>query len=247
MAKTTPNELAQLLAAARAPLQGTNPEYAQDAFFNALLDATVYAHVPVESPPQGVMRFIQFIRPDNGQTTLPFFSDKGQAKEAANKGALIVAMSGRDLFELIRGASLMLNPNVDAIALYPPEVAAILEGRSLGSFTKGEIPAETEFLIGPPSVPTVTLNKILRNLLEKEATVKTAFLTELRREDDSAAVILLLTIVAAKAHHERLLQLVTLAFKAEELELALPLDMRFLAPDESLDKICHSGVQIFGT
>jgi hypothetical protein len=96
-------------------------------------------------------------------------------------------------------------------------------------------------------VSTVALNMILRNLFEKEATVKTAFLTELHREDDSAAVILLLTIVAAKAQQERLLQLVTLAFKTEALELAMPLDMRFLAPDESLYQICNRGVQIFGT
>jgi hypothetical protein len=247
MATTTPNQLAQLLAAAKAPPQGMNPEDAQEAFFKALLNATVYAHVPMESPPEGVMRFIQFIRPDNGQTTLPFFSDKRQAEEAANKAALIVAMSGRDLFELTQGASLMLNPNVDAIALYPPEITAILEGRALGNFTKGEIPAETDILIGPPSVSTVALNMILRNLFEKEATVKAAFLTELHRQDEGAAVILLLTIVAAKTYQERLLQLATLAFKEEALELALPLDMRFLAPDESLDEICHGGVQIFGT
>lgn len=114
----------------------------------------------------GLRIFIQFIRPDNGQTALPFFSDKGQAKAAANNTALVMAMSGRHLFELIRGASLRLNPNVDAIALYPPEVTALLEGRLLGSFTIGEMPAETEFLIGPPSVSTVTLNM---NLFEKEA------------------------------------------------------------------------------
>jgi hypothetical protein len=108
-----------------------DPEYAHKASLNA----TVYAHVPMEGPPEGVMHFIQFIRPDNGLTMLPLFSDKGQAEEAANKAALIVAMSGRDLFELTRGASLMLNPNVDAIALYPPGVTALLEGRPLGSFT----------------------------------------------------------------------------------------------------------------
>lgn len=247
MAKTTPNTLAQLLAAARSSPQGANAEYAQEAFFKALLNATVYAHVPMESPPEGVMRFIQFVRPDNGQTVLPFFSDKKQAEEAANKAALIVAMSGRDLFELTQGASLMLNPNVDAIALYPPEIKAILEGRALGNFTKDEIPAETQVLIGPSSVSTVALNMILRNLFEEEATVKAAFLTELHRQDESAAVILLLTIVAAKAYQERLLQLVALSLKHEAPELPSPLDMRFLAPDEPLDEICHGGVQIFGT
>lgn len=244
MAKA-PKKLAQLLAAARTT-QSVNPEHAQQQFFKALLEATVYAHVPVESPPRGVMRFIQFIRPDNGQTMLPFFSDKGQAEEAASNAALIVAMSGRDLFELTQGASLMLNPNVDAIALYPPEITAILEGRALGSFAMDEIPAETEVLIGPPSVSTVALNMILRNLFQQEATVKAAFLTELHRQDESAAVILLLTVVAAKAHQERLLQLVALAFKAGALKLALPIDMRFLEPGESLDEICNGGVQIFG-
>lgn len=134
MAEITPKKLAQLLAAARTTAQGVNPEHAQQQFFKALLDATVYAHVPVGSPPRGVMRFIQFIRPDNGQTALPFFSDKGQAEAAANKTALVVAMSSRHLFELTRGASLMLNPNVDAIALYPPEVTALWnEGRLAAS------------------------------------------------------------------------------------------------------------------
>lgn len=247
MAKKSPTKLAKLLAAARTPSQGTNPEHVQQAFFKALLDATVYAHVPIESPPKGVMRFIQFVRPDNGQTMLPFFSDKKQAEAAVGDRALIAAMSGRRLFELTRGASLMLNPNADAIALYPSEIAAILEGKDLGYFTKGEMTADTELLVGPPSVPTVKLNTVLRNLFDKEATVKAAFLAEVHPQDENARVFLLLTIVATHAYQERLLQLVTLAFKAEALELTLPLDIRFSPPGEPRDSICNSGVQIFGT
>lgn len=49
------------------------------------------------------MRFLQFVRPDNGQTVLPFFSERAQAEAAAGNAALIVAMSGRDLFELTGG------------------------------------------------------------------------------------------------------------------------------------------------
>lgn len=247
MARTAPGTLAQLLDAARSPSSGVEAERAQDDFFKALLDSTVYAHVPMESPPKGVMRFLQFVRPDNGQTVLPFFSDKAQAEAAANNAALIVAMSGRSLFELTRGASLMLNPNTDAIALYPPEVIALLEGRALGNFTWDEIPASVQVLAAPPSVSTASLHIILRNLFEKEATVRAAFLTEVRRQEENTAATLLLTVVASKAHQERLLQLIALAFKTEELELALPLDMRFLAPDESVDEICHGGVQFFGT
>jgi hypothetical protein len=247
MVKKPSNKLAQLLAAAKSPPEGANPEQTQDAFFKALLDATVYAHVPLGNPPEGVMRFIQFVRPDNGQTMLPFFSDKQQAEASRRNAALVVAMSGRNLFELTRGASLMLNPNVDAIALYPPEIAAILEGRALDYFAKDHIPAGTKVQIVPPSVSTAELNTVLRNLFETEATVKAAFLAEVRRLDEGAEVILVLTVVVAKTYQERLLQLVTLAFKAQALKLDLPLDIHFLVPDEPRNDLCNGGVQIFGT
>jgi len=244
----TTDKLAQLLAAARATPPGANPEQAQEAVFKALLDATVYAHVPQESPPEGLMRFIQFVRPDNGQTVLPFFSDKEQSEAAAvGRAVLTVAMSGRHLFELTRGTTLMLNPNLDKVALYPPEIAALLEGRALGFFTKDEVAEETKVLMGPPSISTAGLNVMLRRLFEREATVRGAFLTEVHRQDERAEVFLLLTVVAAKAHQERLLQLATLTFKTEVLQLDLPLSMRFLAPDMPLDELCNSGVQIFGT
>jgi len=247
MAKMTTNELAKLLAAARTTPLGTNSEDAQEAVFRALLDATVYAHVPVDSPPEGVMRFIQFVRPDNGQTVLPFFSDKEQSEAAGSKTALTVAMSGRHLFKLTRGATLMLNPNLDKVTLYPPEIAALLEGRALGFFAKDEMTEETKVLMGPPSISTAGLNAVLRSLFEREATVRAAFLTEIHRQDERAEVFLLLTVVVAKAHEERILQLATLAFKTEALQLDLPLSMRFLAPNAPLDELCNSGVQIFGT
>ena len=83
-------------------------------------------------------------------------------------------MAGRDLFEMTRGASLMLNPDMDAIALYSPEIAAILRGKELGYFTKSEISANEELQVGPPSVSTVKLNAVLLNLFGEETTVKTA-------------------------------------------------------------------------
>ncbi|WP_250887335.1 MULTISPECIES: enhanced serine sensitivity protein SseB C-terminal domain-containing protein [unclassified Rhodanobacter] len=248
MAKMANNALAKLLAAARTTPLGANSEDAQEAVFKALLDATVYAHVPVESPPEGVMRFIQFVRPDNGQTVLPFFSDKEQSEAAAVGGAaLTVAMSGRHLFKLTRGATLMLNPNLDKVTLYPPEIDALLEGRPLGFFTKDEIAEETKVLTGPPSISTAGLNAVLRRLFEREATVRAAFLAEVHRQDERAEIFLLLTVVVAKAHQERLLQLATLAIKSEALQLDLPLSMRFLAPDVPFDELCNSGVQVFGT
>lgn len=54
----------------------------------------------------------------------------------------------------------MLNPNVDAIALYPPEITALLEGRALGNFTWDEIPASVQVRVGPPSLSTASLHII---------------------------------------------------------------------------------------
>lgn len=247
MATMTMGKLAQTLSVARASSPGEDPEATQAAVFNALLDATVYAHVPLESPPEGVMRFIQFVRPDNGQTVLPFFSDLKQSEVAADKSALSVAMSGRNLFELTRGATLMLNPNLDAITLYPPEITALLEGKPLGFFRIEEVAEDIEVRAGPPSVSTAALNGLMRSLFKREATVRAAFLAEVHRQDEQAGVFLLLTVVVSQAQQERILQLATLAFKTEALQLDLPLRMRFLAPHEPLDQICHSGVQIFGT
>lgn len=246
MATTTPKKLAQLLAEAKAPPPGTTPEGTQDAFFKGLLDATVYAHVPSKKAPKGVMRFIQFVRPDNGQTMLPFFSEKKQAEMCASMLVRVVAMSGRSFLELTRGASLMLNPNVDAISLYPPEVTAILDGRSLGDFTREHLAKDMKVQIAPPSVSTAELNVLLCKLFEREGTVKAAFLAEVRRMDERAEVSLVLTIVVAKAFQERLLQLSALALKTETPDINLPLDIQFLAPDEPRDDLCSGGVQIFG-
>ena len=247
MAKMTTKRLEDLLAVARSTPEGVDPKQAEDAVFKALLDATVYAHVPAQTPPKGRMRFIQFVRPDNGQTVLPFFSDRLQAEQPASKTVAIVAMSGRQLFELTRGATLMLNPNLDAQALYPPEIAALLEGREIGFFSKHELAQGVTVLAGPSSVPTDELHAMLRRLFERESTVRAAYLVEVHLQDDHAEIFLLLTIVAAKAFHERLLQLCTLALKEESPSLALPLSVGFSSPDEPLPDVCHKGVQLYGT
>lgn len=63
---------------------------------------------------------------------------------------------------------------------------------------------------------------MLGSLFEREATVRATFLAEVHRQDEPAEVRLLLTVVATQAHQERILQLATLAFKTEALQLDLP-------------------------
>lgn len=246
MGKVKKRGLEKLLIEARSTPQGPEAARKQEAVFKALLNATVYAHVPIEGAPQGRIRFIQFVRPDNGQTVLPFFSDLAQAEAPQRKDVSIVAMTGRRLFELTRGATLMLNPNLDQVALYPAEIDALLEGKELGYFAKHTLEEGESVGACPPSVPTEGLDIALRDLFEREQTVRAAYLIEIHRKDDPAQVSLLLAIVAAAAFHERLLQLATLALKSNSTELDLPLDLTFLEPDAPLPEVCHAGIQFFG-
>jgi hypothetical protein len=94
-------------------------------FIRALLDAIVYVHAPRhDQNPR--LRLFQFTMP-TGQLALPFFSDRSQAAIAAGRTAKIIAMTGRQLFELTRGATLVLNPNGTSCTLYPEEIAALLD------------------------------------------------------------------------------------------------------------------------
>jgi len=86
MTKVTADDITTLLAAARAMQPGAEAALAENAFFKALLDATVYAHVPIEGAPPGRMRFIQFVHTRKRTDVLPF-SDLAQA-EPPEKGCL---------------------------------------------------------------------------------------------------------------------------------------------------------------
>lgn len=239
--------LEALLQSARTPAQAGDAARAEKAFFEALMEATVYAHVPLEPSPPDWVRFVQFARPDNGQTVLPFFSDRAQAEEASAGRVAIVAMSGRRLFELTRGATLMLNPNVDRVALYPPEIDALLEGRPLGSFTRENLKVDEQFGVCPPSVPTDALVLALRDLFAREPAVRAAYLAEIHRGPDDAEIFLLLTLVVTPAHQERLVQLIALAIRSVMPALTLPLTVTCSAPDAELPELCRHGIQFYGT
>src|SRR5690625_3896348 len=105
------NELEERLERARG-----NPKEDQE-FFRYLLEATVYAHAPISDDSEK-FRLIQFKHPD-GFDALPFFTSESKAAVAAGSSARIIACTGRELLEMTRGATLMLNPNDGGAVLYP--------------------------------------------------------------------------------------------------------------------------------
>src|SRR5689334_4767372 len=97
----------------------------ESAFFRALLDSTVYAHVPI-SDDSGRLRFVQFARPDTGQLVLPFFINEEEAYATAGPTRRVVTLLGRVLLEHTLGATLILEPNRQWCVLYPEEVKELL-------------------------------------------------------------------------------------------------------------------------
>lgn len=247
MAKVTKPQLKALLEAARASTDLAAASHAEEAVLRALLDCTVYAHVPVEPAPPNRIRFIQFIRPDNGQTVLPFFSDRDQAEMASAGKVGIVAMTGRRLFELTQGATLMLNPNMDRMALYPPEINALLEGRPLGFFIQETMQENEQIGVCLPSVSTDALVLALRDLYAREPAVRAGYLVEVHRGTNDSDVFLLLTLVVAKGNDERVIQLTTLELGSITPPLELPISITCVPPDVPLSELCHHGIQFYGT
>ena len=247
MHKAVGSSLDALIEAARAASDPADIISAEQAFYKALMEATVYAHAPPEPASPNRIRFIQIIRSDNGQTVLPFFSDRGQAETAGDGTAAIVAMAGRRLFELTRGATLMLNPNRDGLTFYPPEISALLEGRPLGGFTTEALGANEQVGVCLPSVPTDTLVLALRGLYEREPSVRAAYLTEVHRRPDDLDIFLLLTLVVTKGNTERMVQLTTLELRSIPQPPALPVTMTCVFPDAPLPELCHHGIQFYGT
>lgn len=156
----------------------------EPAFLRALLGARVYAHVP--STMQGRnLAFIQFPLPKTGRLVLPFFSDEKQARDAAGTRARVITMMGRQLFELTRGATLILNPNGASCTLYPEEIAALLERGEVAAVEKLDAAGieHMEFR-EPDPVPTWLIDPLIGLYLQLSA-VEAAYVAEFRRLNDS--------------------------------------------------------------
>lgn len=215
----------------------------EDAFFNAMLDATLYAHVPIDQIP-GRVRFIQFVRPDNGQTVLPIFTDRQKAMVALRPEEAILAMKGRELLELTRGATLMPNPNEDRCALYPKEVDALLAGKSLAPYAVETLTRSEQVAVRKPTVPTEAIREALRPIYASEPNVSAAYLVEIARGANHDERSLLIGAVVTEEATERVLRGALLALQSVAPTLPLPLLLGSLAPHLPLG-LYDKGVRVY--
>jgi SseB protein N-terminal domain len=176
------------------------------AFFRALLETIVYAHIPItDRIDNGRIRFIQFHRPENGQLVLPFFTDEKKSRVAEGTTVRSVALSGREFFEITRGATLMMNPNDHRCVLYPEEIATLLQAgeiATIAEFTPGE---ENSMAVGVPmEAPPAWLLEALLSAARDLLYIERVYVAAIYDTSDAPRQIsFLAAICAEKGNGER--------------------------------------------
>lgn len=211
---------------------------AEPVFFRALLEATVYAHTP-RTGHNGHLRLIKFPLPENGRMVLPFFSDEAQARAAAGSTATIVMLTGRQLFEITRGATLMLNPNSTSCTLYPEEIAALLDQDEVAIVEQVEVrePKPMEFR-EPDPLPTWLTDPLIV-LYAQLPSVQEAYLVEVRTPDDPdpERVGLLIVLGVPSVETERAVRATITAIQALCRIRAVAVDLTAFIPGAPPDWI----------
>jgi SseB protein N-terminal domain/SseB protein C-terminal domain len=147
-------------------------------FFRALLEATVYAHVPLDDR-SGRIRFIQFHAPD-GELLLPFFSDSGKSEAAARGRVRSLGINGRLFLESTLGATVILNPNNHWCKLYPEEVRVLLRTGHVAVLESDNYEERTNIAVAIPEDVPERLLEIFREILSTLPDVEAAYLVDMR-------------------------------------------------------------------
>ncbi|RUL66825.1 hypothetical protein EKH79_03170 [Dyella dinghuensis] len=223
----------------------------ESAFFQALLDATIYAHIPMTDRvdvQSDKIRFVQFHRPDNGQLTLPFFTDLTKARFAAQSNVQVIALTGRVFLELTRGATVMLDPNDNGCTLYPEEVEVLLRTGQVAAIQPFTVEEASAPLVGPSKESPAWLIDALILSLAKLPFVEVAYLGGVfSRTEVPEQAGLLIVLGGERAHAERAVHAVLTALQPlAAMHEEMPIDMTHFDPAENIPAwITRVGLQPF--
>lgn len=203
----------------------------EPAFFRALLDATVYAHAPLNSLSER-LHFVMFKSPDDGQLVVPVFTDGSKAEFAARGNVHIVSLKGRALFEVTLGATVMINPNDARCTLYPEEITELLASGTVAPIQKSQFQDDETQCYKLSQVPRL-LAKALKKTLPVNRTIEVAYVAGLkwRQEDRPDSILIALGGRTDRADQEVRAAATALHRTLEKLNR--PVDMIHFASSEA--------------
>jgi hypothetical protein len=213
--------------------RATEDNRQEPAFFRALLDAKVYAHVPNTDPASRRLRFIQFNHPETGQLILPFFTDEPKARAAVGTSARVVSLRGRVFLEATLGATLMLNPNDEHGTLYPEEIETLLRTGRMARFEKVTVTEGSEPLVGPPTPAPAWLMDVLTTALTGLSFVEVAYMASMHAPDGKGVSSTLLALGTKDGLGERAVHAIITAAQPACREHQFALDIvHFVEPGQ---------------
>ena len=195
MTTITTAELERLLERARAHQEE------EPAFFRCLLDAWVYAHVPLSDDHPRV-RLVQFRHPD-GFFAVPFFTSEAKALFAGRGAVRTVKFTGRELLAGTPGATFMLNPNDGGCVLYPEEVDALLKTGIVARIETKDLDDSFFFVVCDRADPPTWLVPRLMQLYAQLSFVQAAYLLKVAPPQAPTSLTFLIVLGVAPAHAER--------------------------------------------
>ncbi len=170
------NALEQALRlAAQAPAE-------RPAFIRTLLESEVLVighgeqHLDGQVAAGDKLRLQHWQKPD-GTAVLPFFTSLDVLAQSIEREEQYLSFNARALFEMTRGATLVLNPRSPyGKEFVPHEVEQILAHGSSHSAQRHVVQEPTQVLLGQPKDYPDALVAALQALLAKHANVQQAFL-----------------------------------------------------------------------
>ena len=174
----TPNRLDLALQAA-----ASDPASRPD-FYRLLLQADVFiigqtsrgGTGEVTLAADNELRIEKWQRQD-GSPVIPFFTSQAALQRALDHEANYVALPARELFEMTRGATLVLNPkSPHGKEFYPNEIDALLTGAVTREGEERVLPKATNVLLGQPANVPRALLDALSAFFAKRPHVRAAYL-----------------------------------------------------------------------
>lgn len=178
--------------------QGMQSYTNESRFFACLIRAMVYAYVPVSDDSKNV-RLIQFRHPD-GYDAIPFFTSAHRAARSTFSGLRTIKLPCTTLFEMTRGATLMVNPNDGGAVLFPEEVATLLRSGTLETFEKVSL-SEGPVDIRPATSAPDNLIKALDGNVPLPLFIREVYLLEKRTLDGDLSRPSLLIYAGVETRH----------------------------------------------
>ncbi|WP_051205348.1 enhanced serine sensitivity protein SseB C-terminal domain-containing protein [Salinimicrobium xinjiangense] len=126
---------------------------------------------------------VQFVNFEDGK--IPIFTSTNRIfdKAIVKDEVPFMALKGKDLFKIARGATFILNPYSDyGKELIPNEIEKLLNGSIFNETNEFKIEEDTQVQIGQPAEYPVALVKALKQFFREKKTVRAAYLAAVKMD-----------------------------------------------------------------